>query len=125
MIIRRVTIQDIDRIKEIHAKFYEDEFTFEDFAYRLIDAWVAVDDTDIITIGGLRPIAEAVMLTNKDYTKRSKHKIMLDMLGVMKAISHRAGFNGMHAFIQDDTWKKRLLKEGFRKTKGDCLIIDC
>lgn len=123
MDLRIFTDQDLGIAKEIHEKFYQDEFSFQEFLQGLQSAFVISDNSQVVTIAGIRPIAEIVMLTNLDTSIRQKQDALTRALGRLLIDTGRLGYTGAHAFTQDKLWEAVIRRHGFRDTTGKCLVI--
>lgn len=124
--IRAIKIEDFNQIKTIWEKFFIDQFSFPDFISNFLCAFVIEDSErdEIIIAGGVRTIAESIMMTNKDYLPiKVRREALLDMLTAMTYMAKIAGYDELHAFIQEDNWKRHLIKNGFVKTRGDSLVL--
>ena len=119
MNIRAICNRDIDQLVEIWKTHFSDEFSLEDFFSGLKFSCLAEEDGKIISAAGIRPINEIVMLTDKSASNFVRGKAFLELLGCMRKFNPEQ----LHAFIQDEVWKKHLLKHGFRLTKGQALVI--
>lgn len=119
MIVRGICNRDIEQLVEIWEKHFADEFDLHDFFYNLKFSCLAEEDGKIISAAGIRPINEIVMLTDKSASNFTRGKAFLELLDCMK----KSNPEQLHAFIQDEVWKKHLLKHGFRLTKGQALVI--
>jgi hypothetical protein len=125
MKIRAIERNDLTELQRIHSLFYKDEFEFPDFFKNFLCVFVIEDDNgEIITAGGVRCIAESILITNKDKSARDRIPALYDALQISNYICTHNGYNQLHAFIQDNKWLKQLLKSGFRNTKGQSVVID-
>ena len=122
--IREIRKNDLYQLKEIHQKFYENEFNFPDFFENFLCVFTVVDDNDnIISTGGVRTIIEAVAITDKDKSVRARRVALYELLAASQYVINRSGYNELHAFIQDPIWREHLIKAGFVPTKGNALVI--
>lgn len=122
--IRQFKSEDINQIKEIHEKFYKDEFSLIDFCQRFLNFFVIEEDEQIICAGGVRAIAESVIITNKDFSPKIRRASLYQMLDAQMFTCGKDGYKHLHAFIQDETWKEHLKKVGFQDCKGNALYIE-
>lgn len=122
--IRAMNKMDLPELKAIHEKFYKTEFNFPDFMKNFLCTFVIVDDTtnDIILGGGVKLIAESVLITNKNYPPRIRKDALLTARDISMYFINRAELEGLHAFVQDEQWLRQLKKYGFRSTKGTPVI---
>lgn len=124
MIIRQLQIADLYELRKIHDKFYKNEFEMPDFFDGFLGSFVVVDNDKIITAGGIRPIAEAVAITNKDLGAEKRREALYKFLEVSSFICNKTGLSQLHAFVQDKNWERHLRKIGFNSCKGDALYLN-
>jgi hypothetical protein len=126
MIIRQSTVDDLMKLKEIHEQFFANEFSFDDFIHASISSFVVLDENDgeIVAGGSIRPIAEMSAVTNLNKSPRLRRTALLDMLQVATFVLRETPMNQLHVFIQSPDWERQLIKSGFRRTKGNALVID-
>lgn len=124
MNIRALHPADIDELREIHARYYSKEFEFPDFLNNFLCCFVVVDDKDsIISGGGVRLIAESVLLTDKSRSTRDRRTALLQILDASEYLAKRADFSRLHAVTENEDWKNHLSKIGFH-SRGDLLVLD-
>ncbi len=124
MIIRALQADDIEKIREIHEKYYQEEFVFPDFTRDFLGAFVSVDDDKIVAIGGVRNIIESVVITDKGASVRKRHDALFQILDASAWLTGQKGHTELHAFVQNDIWKHILEKVGFHTTKGQALVLE-
>lgn len=124
MIIRGFSADDVNQLIQIHDRFYKDEFSLDEFNRVFLEVFVVEEDKKIISVGGVRTIAESVIVTNKDIIATKRREALTQMLQAQSFICNRFGFNQLHAFVQDKLWEKRLIKTGFKHCKGNALFIE-
>ena len=124
MNIRALRPNDLGILRQIHSEFYKDEFEFPDFSLGFSCAFVVTDSEDnIISAGGLRPILESVIITDKRQSVRKRREALYDILSASEFVGKREGHNQIHAFIQEMGWENHLRKTGFVDTKGKALVL--
>lgn len=123
MNIRNFEESDVPALIEIH-KQYSSEFGIEEFKEDFKCFFVVEENGQVITLGGVRMIPEVVIMTNRESSIFSRVKAIRVLFSAIKFMSHRAGLNNLHCFIQDYAWLRILLRNGFRKTRGVSLITD-
>jgi hypothetical protein len=122
MNIRALTPADVNEIKRIHKQY--PEFELPDFLTNYYGAFVVESEGRVITCGGVHPIAESVILTDKTTDIDERRQALYQVLQASAFIARNKGFDQLHAsIINDEKWKRHLLKVGFRPTKGDVLVI--
>ena len=124
MIIREYRPSDLEELKAIHNKYFKQEFELPNFLQNYLCAVTLEDEKGIVTIGGIRTLAEVVAVTNKDRSVRSRRAALIEMWQALNYIAAAHNYKELHAFIQDEAWLKQLLNAGFRKTKGLALVSE-
>lgn len=125
MLIRNLLPKDFDKLRSIHERFYKKEFVFPfDRAGMFSNGFVVTDDFDNpITFGMLELQAEALVLTDKSYPINEKAEALYKLL---PALEFDAKGNGLDSFyctiLSNDNWKQRLLRSGFKESKGHFLF---
>jgi len=122
--IRALLKRDQIQIKDIHEKFYKDEFPLSELD-NLTCGFTAVDNNDrVICAGGIKSIMEMVLVTDKNVDLTKRQLALYDMLKTAGYSTKSAGYNNLHAFIKDERWAKYLIKHvGFKPIIGTGLII--
>ncbi len=123
MIIRNYQDSDLEQLKQIHERYYKEEFSITEFYQNFISLFSVVDDDKIISVGGVRNIAESVIVTNKSFSPRQRREALLQMLQAQSYTTNKNGFNQLHAFVQDKFWEAQLIDYGFKPCKGSAVYI--
>ncbi len=127
MNVRAMVPEDIPRLREIHSRYFKNDFEFPDFVNGYLCAFVVEENGEIITASGVRTLAENVLITNKsgDFSIAERREALLKILDVSQYICQRYGYNQLHAFvINDENWTRHLNDYGFHPTKGKALVLD-
>lgn len=125
MNIRALNPLDINELKEIHELYFKDEFSFPSFLQGYHCAFVVEDEHGIIAAAGVRPIAEVVLITNKEPSPIKKFKALTKILQASEFIGKRFGYDSIHAFVQEEGWQKHLMtRANFKPTKGQSLFLE-
>jgi len=114
---------DLERLKEIHEQHFKHEFNFPDF-YKYVCAFVVEDDEGIITAGGIRTIAECVLVTDLSRKPLDRKQALLRMLDANSFVAGRTGFDQIYVWSRNVKYTNRLKRTGFRSSEGDSLILD-
>lgn len=115
---------DIAKLKEIHEKFYAEEFPFPDFFGEFMAGFVIEDaNKRILLAGGVKPLAESVIITNKDMNHVSLGRALVETIDISTRICNKHHIKQLHAFIQDDVYGKHLLERGFEPVVGRPLVL--
>jgi hypothetical protein len=114
--IRAIEQNDFAAIYKIWEKFYKEQFPFPDFLNYMC-AFVVYDDNEqIITAGGIKPIAEALLITDKSVGTMTRSRAFGEMRAALEFVARTKGFNNLYAFIKDDVaWSTILRKVGFKE----------
>lgn len=124
MNIRALTPYDVWKIKKIHEKHFAEEFDFPNFFENFLNAYIVESNDSIVAAGGVRPIAEAILITDKDKSVRERREALYQILAASLFTCGRLGYSQLHAFTQDKKWTEHLLNIGFHHTKGEALVIE-
>ena len=113
--IRAIELGDFAGVHNIWKKYYESQFAFPDFLNYMC-AFVVCDDQErIITAGGIKPIAEALLITDKSVGTMTRSRAFGEMRAALEFVARTKGFNNLYAFIKDDpSWSTILGKVGFK-----------
>lgn len=123
MEIRAFEEKDIEPVVALYNRFYSSDGTkCTDFTRDFLCAFTAEDDNGIISIGGVRLIAEACLVTNKDRTTRERVKALREILKVSGFIARDHRFDWLHAITDDPTWAHQMRQNGFVDRGVDLLI---
>lgn len=124
MDIRALRPNDIDKLRDIYEKYYSNDFLFPDFLNNFLCAFVVTDDNNnIITGGGIRLIAESVIVTDQNYPIKERRKALYQVLDASEFITRRSGLDKLHAVTDNNKWKQHLNKVGFH-SRGSFLVLD-
>ena len=126
MQLRNINLRDVEALRQIHREQYGNEFEFPDLTSRnFIQTFAVTDNADrIISGGGIKLIAEAVLITNKEYPVLERKEALEEILSFTQHICARYGYDQLHAFVQDPMWIKVLNKYKFRTCAGQALVKD-
>lgn len=123
MNIRPMRVEDVDALQKIHEEFYQEEFDIDVFNQKFISLFTVVnDDGDLVTLGGIRPLAEVVIVTNKNISVRQRVNGLNEMLSMLSIVGRHTGYDSLHAFIQDQNWLEQLKTAGFHPVIGDAVL---
>lgn len=114
---------NIERLKEIHEKHFKGEFDFPNFCSKYLALWSINDENDkVICAGGIRSIAESVIITDLSLPRRTRVKALQMMHEITTHNVSRLDYEEFHVFIQDENYERQLIKSGFVPTRGKCLV---
>lgn len=121
--IRTLTPADMADIAQLHELYFKTEFDMPDFM-DFVCAFVVEDEKGIITAGGVRDIAECILVTDLSLDPRVRIKALYQMLDASTFVCKKSGYEQMYAWSQNYKYTKRLMKNGFRLPQGQSLILD-
>jgi hypothetical protein len=113
--LRYLEDKDRSEIQRLHDRFFP-EMEFIDFFNRFHCVFVVVDNReDIIALGGIRPICEAVVLTDKDRSVRRRREALLEIFEGVKYAAQKLEYSEILAFSFDQEYTNHLItKMGFK-----------
>jgi hypothetical protein len=123
MNVREYRPSDLDEVKRIHKKYYAEEFSLTDFLRGYLCVVTIEDDMGIITVGGVRNLAEANVITNKDRSAGVRVKALYNLFDALSFIAKTHGHNQLFAFVQEDKWRAHLIEKGFSPVNGTTLVV--
>lgn len=125
MNIRNIEPSDIEALKELHEKYYKDEYFFDNFLNNLLGSFVIENESGIVCAGGVKTITESVLITNKSSAFHDKLEALNMALQVSDFICRKTNHNQLHAFIKDDVvWRAWLKKVGFKKCSSTPYFLE-
>lgn len=123
MILRSITEHDLFIAEQIHKKWYAHEFVMPDLLQLQTGFTVEIEERPVI-IGGIKAIAEIVLLTDKDFPVEARREGLYKSLEASLYMSRQLGYDQIHCSVQDINWERHLKKAGFRNIKGTLLVRD-
>jgi len=122
--IREFWPRDLSEIEQIHSKFYQNEFPLPNFS-KFLMAFSVLHDDKIVLSGGVRPILEAIAITDKDTSVRVRCAALYELLQASMFTAGRCGYDQIHTtVINNDKWSNQLIKAGFKPVNGQVLVIE-
>jgi hypothetical protein len=127
MIIREPKPEDKEEIDSIYNAFF-DHLEYPDFFNRDIFPcpFVVTDDEGkIILAGGVKQIAEVVVLSDQDLGKRTRFDALLQALGSTIFIAQGMKHHQIYVFVQgNEKYVKTLQKFDFKPLDAKVLVLD-
>ena len=123
MRIRAFEPSDLQKLRELHEKHFKYEFDLPNFM-EFVCAFVVEDDNGILTIGGVRDIAECIAVTNMDRKPTHRINALYQLLDASIFVCQKSDYDQMFVWSQNDKYSNRLMRNGFRLPRGKSLILD-
>jgi hypothetical protein len=121
--IRSIHPNDLEKLRRVHELYFAQEFDFPDFMQYLC-AFVIEDDKGIITAGGIRDIAECVLVTDMSRKPTDRARALYQVKDAVSSICRGLNYDQVYIWSQQPKYTKRLLKNGFKLPVGQSLILD-
>ncbi|HWY34354.1 MAG TPA: hypothetical protein VNX68_06885 [Nitrosopumilaceae archaeon] len=123
MEVRLLKPEDMFKLREIHKKFYKDEFIFPyDRVGKVLDQFVVAEGEEIITFGTLELTAEIIAITNKDFSAKIRREALYKLYDCLVFNADVNGHDIIHCMaIDDEKWFRHLKKVGFQECRGKYL----
>lgn len=123
MIIRPMTHEDSLHLEELNSIYYP-EFNSPEFEDNYFGKFTILKkDGEIILGGGLRYIAEVVIVTDKSKNKHLLYGALVKTLGHCIDEARKRNIDFLHAFVKDDKYQKHLINHGFEIRSGTPLSL--
>ncbi len=114
MKIRALTIKDMEEVNRLHDKYFGNQFEKTDFMNNFLSAFAITEDDDkLVMAGGVRPIAETILVTDKESNPHLLGNALLEALRFSRYTCNVHKIEFLHAFVKDEAYKRHLLKHGF------------
>lgn len=123
MIIRSMTHSDSLIFEEMSQKYYP-EFDGPEFEDNYFNKFtITRNDGELILGGGLRSLAEVIIVTDKEQNKHLIGEALIKALAHCVNGARRNNIDFLHAFVKDESYAKHLIKHGFEIREGTVLSL--
>ena len=113
MNIRALELRDINKIRELHNKYYPD-LEFPDFMNNFLCSFAMTDENDeIITAGGVQTIGEILLVTDKAKSRIKIGKALREAMRASLFIGAKFNLSELVAFVKNDEYARHLVRHGF------------
>lgn len=116
---------DIPQEQMIHKSFFsENEYPAFEYGYNAVFT-VENNLREIVSIAGIRPIAEVVAITNMDHPVRDRRAALITLAQALGFAASHFSYKQLHAFVHGDSkWIEHLKSMEFRESENKVLILD-
>lgn len=123
MILRSMTHLDSLELEEMSQRYYP-EFNSPEFEDNYFNKFtICHNNNEIIMGGGMRNIAEVVLVTNKEQNKHLLGDALIKSLGYCVNGARQKNIDFLHAFVKDESYAKHLIRHGFEIREGKSLSL--
>lgn len=122
--IRLAEFKDLEKLREIHNRYYEREFKFPFDRCGWFSPGFIIEDCNgnPITFGMFELTAEAILITDKDYSVNERVQALKMLFEVMKQDAREHNVGQFHAVvINEPSWEVWLKRYGFKSSRGNFL----
>ena len=128
MIIREPHISDKIEIDRIYKEFF-DSNEYPNFLDKEVFPCAFVvtneEDTKVLLAGGVKLVAEAVVVSDQSLSKRERFDALLQALGSITFIAQGMKHKQIHVFVNNDEKYVRILQRfGFKLLDAKLLVLD-
>lgn len=114
MNVRNLTFNDTECIKRIYDEYFSNDFQFPDFFNGFFNSFAITNDkNEIVVVGGIKLLAEAVILTDGSKNIHNRVRALREALSVCIYTCNKLGVGELFAFAKDDKYIKHLQTYGF------------
>src|SRR5690348_10713568 len=97
LITRQLLPSDEKELRYLHAQYYYPEFSYPDFR-KFVATFAVCDENDhIVSAGGIRPIAESIIITDKFRPRSERVRALHEILGISIAVCKQQNIDQLHA----------------------------
>ena len=123
--IRELKGSDTQEANNIYRRFYSGN-EYPNFQKLNQPFVVTNNDNEIVVVGGLKLIAEAVFVTDRRHPVRVRLNALIQALGSTIFIARELGHDQIHAFVNnDETYVKAMKRYGFAELNAKLLVLNC
>lgn len=128
MIIREPHYSDKSEIDRIYKEFFDGNEYPDFFNKDMFPCPFVVtneEDTKVLLAGGVKLIAEAVVVSDQSLSKRVRFDALLQALGSTIFITQGMKHHQVHVFVNnDEKYVKTLQRFGFKLIDAKLLVLD-
>lgn len=123
MVIKPYDSSDDLMIRDIHQKYYRDQFPVPMFNNG-INVITIMDNDSLVLTGGLIPMIEAVAISNPEISIRKRIEALRILHQMNMFSANELGMNQIHIQVHDEKWLEILKKKGYQICKGTMMVLN-
>lgn len=112
--VRSTNKNDIPFLREMHEKYYS-EFEMIDFTRLLAGFVIENEKNEFIMAGGVKPLAETLLITNKDTKMTTIGRALIEAQMISMYTCNQFKIEDLVAYVNDENYAKHLIKHGFNR----------
>jgi hypothetical protein len=114
MNVRAFLEKDIEKVRKLHERFYPD-LNFPDFLNGFLCSFALTDNNDeIIMAGGVRPVGEVILVTDKEKSEIQIGRALVEAMRVSLFIGSKFNLDELVAFVKNnESYASHLVRHGF------------
>lgn len=114
---------DLEKLREIHEKFYQEEFNFPDFSKNWLSTFKIINgNNELITAGGIKLFPELVLLTDQNASASNRAFGLNAALQIATLVANN--HDGVFCSVKKDSkWHEQLRSVGFRDAQDHNMIL--
>ena len=111
---REVSSDDYEQIKKLNDAYYP-QFEVPNFKY-IWNGFVIEDETnEMVMAGGVELTGEAMLVSNLTKSRIKLGKALVVAQGACAYTCNRLGVRNLHAFVDNPSYARHLMKHGFEE----------
>lgn len=123
MITRPLQNTDIERVREIHEKYYREEFHFPDFAKNFLTTFkISKSNGEIITAGGIKLFPELIAITEQEHSASIRAFALQSAMQIATLVSYSYGELFCSA-LENSKWNEQVKSVGFQNSMDHNLVL--
>lgn len=122
--LRKFKTEDFRKLKEIHEKYYTNEFPFPNLD-SFMSFLISTDHNgELIAAGGVRSIAEIITITDKDKSPVIRGRCLMELLNHGRTVASSYGYDQLYSHVEGANWVRAHKIAGFKQFKAVPLVLN-
>lgn len=115
MTSREFKRSDVEYVRQLHDKYFGNQFVSDDFMNMLNAFVIENDEGKVILAGGVKPLAETILVTDKSHSMTTIGRALVEAQKISMFTCRKLGIDWLHAFVKDESYMNHLIQHGFQK----------